>query len=387
MFNTSKKCPLSFLLIAVLLTASFVLVHFSFQKDQANTISKGETYPDSTNVGVSERAEEYIRTVVGLMKEYAIHKQTLDFDSIYQFIRDKANDAQTINDTHSAIQQAIPMLQDQHSSFLPFLTIQAHFGLTQKDLKELKHQRIPHASKNKLDSLKKHISYPFGVMIDPGVGYLSVPSFGELYYESMRFFADSLQNLIKKLDQQPLIGWVVDLRENQGGADMPMITGLGPLLDSANIYYTLDKEGNELVRTYYRSGSYYDKSAEKETTNRMLTSSIQYEVSHRAPVAILTSRKTASAAEAVVAIFAGQGNVRIIGSSTYGVSSSNRFIVLSDYSVLNISQGYYANRHQQVYPQGIAPDIPVVAVDSSSSDEVMQVALRWITDFNRTSDD
>src|SRR5690606_30923928 len=43
-------------------------------------------------------------------------------------------------------------------------------------------------------------------------------------------YSDSLQSLIKSLDIENPKGWILDLRENDGGEFSSMLVGIGPLL-------------------------------------------------------------------------------------------------------------------------------------------------------------
>src|SRR5690606_2367345 len=129
------------------------------------------------------------------------------------------------------------------------------------DIVVIKNGRAPHVGRNEIEDLKKRLKYATGKIVNGSVGYLSVPAFDNLYYEAMTMFADSLQRIIQALDQQDLAGWIIDLRNNSGGADMPMIAGLGPLLDSNNVYFAVDEKGTDKGRSYYRDGGYYNIDA------------------------------------------------------------------------------------------------------------------------------
>ena len=50
--------------------------------------------------------------------------------------------------------------------------------------------------------------------------------------ERVTAYAEHCQELIKSLDSQKPKGWVVDLRDNDGGNCWAMLTGLGPLFEN-----------------------------------------------------------------------------------------------------------------------------------------------------------
>lgn len=336
---------------------------------------------DRDAADLSEEAEAYISSAVAIMRREAIHRREIDFDVVHQTIRHFSDGAQTTEDTHQAISKALPLLRDHHSSFLTFAQLEEYMGLTREDMESIREGRPPHANPSQIDSLRGALEYSSGRVInrdgaDP-VGYLRIPEFENLTAEGMGFFADSLQRTIRQFDRLGVSGWIVDLRDNTGGAAMPMIAGLGPLLDSGNGFYTVDAGGDVLSRAYYRDGGYYDVPTDETEGDPIMESAVRYRVSDGAArVAVLTDNRTASSAEAVTAIFAGQPNVQIIGQRTNGLTSTNSFEVLSDGAVLNLTIGHYADRDRTVYEQGISPDIEVPV--NAGSDDVIERALAWI---------
>ena len=365
----------------------FALGAFAFASCTSAGASRAVEVPelelafDRDAADLSEEAEAYISSAVAVMRREAIHRREVDFDVVHQTIRHFADGAQTTGDTHEAISKALPLLRDHHSSFLTFAQLEEYMGLTREDMEAIRAGRPPHADPSQIDSLRGALEYASGRVIDRDeaepVGYLRVPEFENLTAEGMAFFADSLQRTIRQFDRVGVSGWIVDLRDNTGGAAMPMIAGLGPLLDSGNGFYTVDAGGDVLGRAYYRDGGYYDVPTGETEGEPIVESGVRYRVSDGAArVAVLTDDRTASSAEAVTAIFAGQPNVQIIGQRTNGLTSTNSFEVLSDGAVLNLTIGHYADRDRTVYEQGISPDIEV-PVDAEP-DDVIERALAWI---------
>jgi flagellar basal body rod protein FlgB len=71
---------------------------------------------------------------------------------------------------------------------------------------------------------------PRAELLKNNIAYLYVPGFGSTNSQVMNKFADTIQQLIRKLDTENEIkGWIVDLRRNSGGNMFPMIGGVGPL--------------------------------------------------------------------------------------------------------------------------------------------------------------
>ena len=69
---------------------------------------------------LSDEAEEYINSVVEIMKNEALHQKKLDFVSIHQILRYQANGTQSLEDTHPIINRyARVLLADGHSQLMP----------------------------------------------------------------------------------------------------------------------------------------------------------------------------------------------------------------------------------------------------------------------------
>lgn len=72
------------------------------------------------------------------------------------------------------------------------------------------------------------------------------------------------------------------------------------------------------------------------------------------PVAVLISKSTASAGEAVAIAFKGRPNVRFFGQRTTGLTTANDVFAISDGSGLFLAVMNYADRDGNRYPDGFA---------------------------------
>ena len=332
----------------------------------------------SAEKAISPVAERYIAEAVAVMRADALYKEQLDFDQIHETIRAYAEGAQTVEDTHAAIAQSLPLLNDHHSGFYPIASIREDWGWSGEDVASVRAGIPPDMDADQLPSILRTLDFAEGRLLDDRIGYLSVPPFESMYRQTMLAFADSLQSLIREMDESGAVGWIIDLRDNYGGNAMPMIAGLGPLLNEENSYYGIDEAGTVRTQTFYRDG-YYDVEDEGDP-QLLLAPSTAYRVRDATlPIAILTSGKTASSAEAIVAIFKGQPNVRVVGSRTNGLTTVNHFVFLSDDSVLNLTMAHYANRDKELYIQGIDPDVFVASGPTDNTDDpVLDKAVELI---------
>jgi carboxyl-terminal processing protease len=101
----------------------------------------------------------------------------------------------------------------------------------------------------------------------------------------------------------------------------------------------------------------------------------------RPPVAVLTSRLTASAGEGVAMGFAGRPAVRSFGEPTAGVPTGNAQLRLPDGAELYLTMGIGVDRTGRTYETRIRPDQPV-ATDWSRygtpADPVLKAATAWL---------
>ncbi|WP_420458465.1 S41 family peptidase [Neolewinella sp.] len=344
-------------LLLILLALVYACRTPSITPDVVEIRALGITYRPDT-LQLSSTARDYIDTVVSHMREVALHRDRVDFDALRNAARYYSQGATTAADTYAGIERAMVLLDDHHSSLLTPEVLTDYLGLGKAQIDDIRAGQVPHLPSNQLAGLDERLTFATATYRD-GIGYLRIPSFERIYYEEMQRFADSLQSSIRVLEAQGVRTWVVDLSGNDGGAELPMILGLGPLLDEQNGYYGIDARGRIRSHTFYRDGGYYnlDEGQRPATAKPLVTLPDPYVLkTPNLPILLLTSGKTASSAEAVVAIFKEQSNVLQLGEATNGLTSVNSFEVLPDNAVLNITVAYMADRTKQVHEQGIGVD-------------------------------
>jgi C-terminal processing protease CtpA/Prc len=99
------------------------------------------------------------------------------------------------------------------------------------------------------------------------------------------------------------------------------------------------------------------------------------------PVAVLTSRLTGSAGEALTIAFRGRPDTRSFGEATAGLPTANLSFPMVDGAVIVVTTSSEADRTGRIYEGRIEPDQPVEIVWSgvgSEKDPVLQVAASWL---------
>ena len=213
-------------------------------------------------------------------------------------------------------------------------------------------------------------SLPTGELRD-GIGSVVLPSvpggraFGRRYI-------DAGGDLVGALAASRPRGWIVDLRRNGGGGMWPMLAAVAGLLDLGDLGYFALPGGQpmqawSLGRRYVRAGR---RPMNRHRGARLRPMDI--------PVAVLVSRRTASAGEAAAVALRGQSPSRTFGAPTAGLTTANRTHLLRDGTRLSISGCYYADRDRRPVTGPIAPD---EAVDAEEPGAAPAAAARWIAGF------
>ncbi len=212
------------------------------------------------------------------------------------------------------------------------------------------------------------------------LAYLDVPGIvGEP--EALTAFATQIQSQISELETaNTRCGWIVDLRRNRGGYIHAMLAGLGPLAEGGApdgiIGGKLTSDGKAENWRYTDGISFTNdrKEVRAQISVRLTNPGV--------PVAILTSKLTASAGEAAVIAFRGRPESRSFGEATTGIPTYNVRVRMPDGAFLDIMQAVDIDRTGKPYDGPITPD-ELVPVDWSNvgnaSDPVLGSAVRWLS--------
>src|SRR5207302_1886051 len=172
----------------------------------------------------------------------------------------------------------------------------------------------------------------------PGnVGYVELPTSSD---GDPVTFVGSVQRAMAAADSPPLAGWIVDLRRNRGGDSFRMLAAIGPLLGDGPV------GGYQFARGEFQQLAYRDGDATLDGRRMVGTLGLPFRTSRAGlPVAVLTSRLTASAAEEVAVAFAGRAApTRRFGEPTRGVPTLNRGVDLPSGSQLWVTTATAVDR-------------------------------------------
>jgi carboxyl-terminal processing protease len=204
------------------------------------------------------------------------------------------------------------------------------------------------------------------------VGYLDLP---QVVPASARSYLAAAHHAIQAVDSPALRGWVVDLRRNAGGDLYTMLAAAGPILGDGELGGVVDANGQR-QRWAYRDGGAFLRGSRRAGLSEPVRLA-----QAMPPVAVLTSRLTASAGEGLAVAFRGRPRSRSFGEPTAGVPTGLAATTLGDGSLLSVSACLFVDRAGQAYRDAIAPDEPVAArweLLDTDDDPVLRAAVRWL---------
>ena len=316
--------------------------------------------------GASRAAVAYLLEALTFMENGYLHSDQIQWPSVRAAALARIENAKAPRDTYAAIRHALADIHDRHS-----------FLFAPHEL-----ERMARAAAS-ATTPRPYSSKPFGRLTEEHVAYVVVPAYvrpgwGSVYFlndSPGKAYAQALRTLLRDLDAERPLGWVVDLRTNSGGNMWPMLDGLGPLLGEGRISAILMPQWDRRVDTWLVGGRASSGPPWFGGLGLMGPEKLVLRTAS-SPVAVLVGPRTASAGEAVAVAFRGRPNTHFVGAPTAGLATSTMSFSLPDGAELFLAVGYLADRTGRQYEGPIAPDVQVPA--TRGRDETYLVASRWI---------
>lgn len=183
-----------------------------------------------------------------------------------------------------------------------------------------------------------------------GISVLTLPGFQGEEPEAVERYESSGREAMRAAAASTDCGWIVDLRANGGGNAWPMLAVAAPLLDDGDVVGL--KRGEVVQWAHVDDGGVVSTPGGDDTA-----SAGGFAID--APVALLTSGVTASAAEIVAIAFAGQADAVRVGKPTAGLTTGNEARELRDGARLILTTTYDVDRTGRVYDGPLVPDVEV----------------------------
>jgi carboxyl-terminal processing protease len=184
-------------------------------------------------------------------------------------------------------------------------------------------------------------------MLEPGFGYLRISQFQSKTAENL---VDAIEDL-KKENDGPLEGLVLDMRNNPGGVLNGAVAVSDAFLEKGMIVYT--------------EGRIADSSLRFNATPD--------DVINGAPLVVLVNQGSASASEIVAGALQDHKRAIIVGSKTFGKGSVQTILPLSSESALKLTTArYYTPSGRSIQAEGITPDIELDRVKFTSDERKIE---------------
>lgn len=165
-------------------------------------------------------------------------------------------------------------------------------------------------------------------------------------------------------DNQDVKGVIIDLRENTGGDMGPMVTSVSPLLPDGEILFFKNRQNEYPI--LLENGKVSGGGTEIVTNIKPFKLEM--------PVALLTSERTASSAEALIMSFIDLERVKLFGQSTAGYASANAPYPLYDGTIMFLTTAFNQTPNGKIFYEDPIP------VDIETG-QPLEEAVSWLKNY------
>ena len=303
---------------------------------------------------MSPEANAYVEHVIGLAQEGFLYSSRVDWPAVCAGVLERCAGASTTLETHKALgwmaEHLNTFLEVPHTFFWP--------------------KRVESAP----GELEPAFVPPRGQRLEGGFGYVWMPSV--VREADVRAYPDVLQGVIAEIDAEPTRGWIVDLRDNDGGNCWPMLAGIGPVLGEGVCGGFEGPDGSRSLWSYQHGSSGCGGEAWSSVTGEPYHLKLECP-----PVTVLIGPTTSSSGEIVAISFVGRERTQFFGRPTGGASTANDVHSFEDGARLIITSAHDLDRHGHRYGHPIQPDELVPdGWDSLEprSDDCVRRAVAWL---------
>lgn len=292
--------------------------------------------------GMSPKARTYLTSALDTMEKHSLVTKDVDWPKLRQDAFTEARKAQTPSETYRAIRQAVRDLNDGHSTFYD-----------------------PEQADESLNAPAEDLILPEGRRLAGGIAHLTLPA--EPSDRVAAPYVRSARATVAALDGQGVCGWIIDVRSNNGGDMWGPLAAVGSVLGDGTVGNAVYADGKKSPWTLTKGTprQYLDTWGAAKPLTRPAP-----------PVALLTSRRTASAGEAVTIAFRGRPDTRTFGEATTGVPTANVSYEQSDGALVILTVARETDRTGRTYDGPIEPDVETP--EARGYNEPLSEAAAWL---------
>lgn len=287
-----------------------------------------------------EHVRAYVEQALTFIESTSFNVATnadLDWDQVEKAALKKTAEAERIEETYPIITEVLQETSGDHSFFLT----PEEFASERTGEPEL----------------------PTVTLAGAGIASLTLPAFNETAGGLVTEYADTALERVAAASGKASCGWIIDLRDNNGGNMLPMLVAAAPFLPDGHVMSFSDGAGDEAEITLA------DVSVFHEGKRLLRSTSTVPELSNQ-PLAVLQSGDTASSAEATLISLKSRQDVRTFGAPSAGYATGNISKTMPDGAILTVTQSQMLSPDGTSHPGPIAPD--------EFADEAQQAAIDWL---------
>jgi len=306
-----------------------------------------------------DKASGVLDEAIGFMKKNYYRRSDISWEDVTNDARARLKASGRCDDVYDIISSCFKQLNEQHSFIMP-------------PKKAAQYNYDPNLAP--LPPLSELVGEIRGEWLHDSIAYLTVPWVSTTDSFICMRIADSLQELIAKLDRKGVSKWIIDLRKNAGGNCWPMLAGIGPLLGDGIYGYFVN--GSERIPISYRDGA---ACQGKHILCRVSRNGYKTQKNQKS-IVVLTGRRTVSAGEIVALAFKGREQAYLLGEPTAGLTTANATYSLSDHSMLVLTVCREADSMGRICEGSILPDkiIRPPTMGPMEDDPVKTAAVDWL---------
>lgn len=292
----------------------------------------------------SPAASAYLDRALTLIREHHYKASAADWPALVARARASIAGAATPADTYPAIRDALEALGERHSFLI-----------------EAAQARAPAPSPQAAAALTGVL--PTRLLAGGRFGIVRLPDLNTLRPGGTALgaaYTNALRVGLQEMDKAPLCGWIVDLRDDDGGNMWPMLQGLDPLLGEEPFGSFVQKGRVATIWVRSPAGIFPAPGAVPGARPG-------FAISHdAAPLAVLIGPRTASSGEMTAVAFIGRARVRTFGALSAGFTTGNATYPLSDGAILVLTEVTIRDRTGRDYSGPIRPDEPAADAEQAA---------------------
>ena len=293
---------------------------------------------------VEPRVADYIRVMISIMRNNSINKYDIDWVEFEKQVLAEARGKADIFEINDALVKALELLGDDESYII-------------------------RADGTRLTASTANcgVSSIATLDIPENIGYIQVPSLTDTDTDSVLAYVNSIQESIRNQDSENIIGWVVDIRNNNEGSFWPMLVAVGPILGEGTWGFLINADRENRAWSLRNGEAVLNDAIQFEIDNNYVL------LNPNPRTAVLLNGAVRKSAEALAVSFAGRENTRSFGQETCGFTTNGQSFRIRFDDFLFMPTENMVDSNLNIYKGAVVPDI--ITTDQNIAPEVIDYLM------------